>query len=161
MEVQILSSALVKNGVFGNHKVRPEAPFFYGAHPRAHPVGRKQVYSQQKKNTLRSHWRDRTGLTHLDIKDRNVTATKSTQKPAKPYDGYPLFAHARGYWCKKFRGKQYNCGPWGDPTAALSRWHEIRNHLEVGNQPPAQKGDLTIEYVCNAFLDSCHSRVAS
>ena len=30
VEVQILSSALVKNGVFGNRKVRPETPFFYG-----------------------------------------------------------------------------------------------------------------------------------
>ena len=88
-----------------------------------------------------------------------MTATKSIAKPNKPYEGYPLFAATNGQWCKKYKGKRYQCGPWADPTAALSRWHEIRNHLEVGNQPPAQKGDLTIEYVCNAFLDSCHSRV--
>ena len=88
-----------------------------------------------------------------------MTATKCTQKPAKPYDGYPLFAHSRGYWCKKFRGKQYNCGPWADPAAALARWHEIRNELEVGNELPAKKGQLTVDYLVNAFLDSKNAQL--
>ena len=88
-----------------------------------------------------------------------MTASHCSEKPEKPYEGFPLFAHSRGYWCKKFRGKQYNCGPWADPTAALARWHEIRNELEVGNELPAKKGQLTVDYLVNAFLDSKHAQL--
>ena len=88
-----------------------------------------------------------------------MTASKSTQKPAKPYEGFPLNAHANGQWSKKFRQKVYYCGPWADPTAALARWHEIRNELEVGNELPAKKGQLTVDYLVNAFLDSKNAQL--
>jgi len=88
-----------------------------------------------------------------------VTATKSIAKPAKLYDGYPLFAATNGQWCKKYKGKRYQCGPWADPTAALARWHEIRNELEVGNELPAKKGQLTVDYLVNAFLDSKNAQL--
>ena len=88
-----------------------------------------------------------------------MTATKSTQKPAKPYEGFPLNAHANGQWSKKFRQKVCNCGPWADPTAALARWHEVRNELEVGNELTAKMGQLTDDYLFIAFLDSKNAQL--
>ena len=75
-----------------------------------------------------------------------MTAPKSTDKPDKPYPSYPLTPHSRGYWCKKFRGTLYNCGPWDDPKAALEKWHAIRDRLELGQEPvPPSSGELTVK----------------
>jgi len=83
-----------------------------------------------------------------------VTAANSIKRPAKPYPEFPLYAHSRGYWCKTYQGKKYNCGPWDDPQAALRRWEEIRNALEVGNDPCPKSGSLNVDRLVNAFLDS-------
>jgi hypothetical protein len=45
-----------------------------------------------------------------------------TVKPAKPYDDFPLFAHATGRWCKKINGTHRYFGPWDDPDKALRRY---------------------------------------
>ena len=83
-----------------------------------------------------------------------MTAANSIKRPAKPYKEFPLYAHSRGYWCKTYQGKKYNCGPWDDPQAALRRWEEIRNALEVGNDPCPKSGSLNVDRLVNAFLDS-------
>ena len=91
-----------------------------------------------------------------------MTATKSIQKPTKPYPEFPLFAHARGYWAKKFKGRQYNCGPWADPDAALKRWEGIRNDLQLGIAPTTRaEGVTTVEDVINCYLDAKDAAVQS
>ena len=50
------------------------------------------------------------------------TKPRPKSKPAKPYEGYPLFAHASGRWCKKIRGRHVYFGSWGDPDGALEKY---------------------------------------
>jgi len=40
----------------------------------------------------------------------------TTSRPAKPYPGFPLYAHKSGRWAKKSRGKTHFFGPWRDPV---------------------------------------------
>jgi len=49
----------------------------------------------------------------------------SIQKPDKPSADFPLFAHARGYWAKKIKGKQKNFGQWDDPQGSLSAYYDF------------------------------------
>ena len=90
-----------------------------------------------------------------------MTAVQSISKPEKPYPEFPLFAHARGYWCKKYKGKQYNCGAWDDPDAALERWSEIRNELQLGLIPTRKSDNTTVEDVINAYLDAKDAQVSA
>jgi hypothetical protein len=38
---------------------------------------------------------------------------KTSERPAKPYKGFPLYAHPSGNWAKKVRGKFHYFGRWG------------------------------------------------
>ncbi len=62
-------------------------------------------------------------------------ARPSRTKPAKPYDGFPLFPHATGRWAKKIRGKFVFFGPWEDPFGALDRYTSQRDQLHAGLVP--------------------------
>src|SRR4051794_37114952 len=46
----------------------------------------------------------------------------SNQKPQKPRQDFPLFAHASGVWAKKIKGTLKYFGPWDKPTEAESRY---------------------------------------
>lgn len=52
---------------------------------------------------------------------RSETTVDPT-KPAKPTPDFPLFAHSRGYWAKKVKGKTRYFGPWSDPAGALAKY---------------------------------------
>ncbi len=47
---------------------------------------------------------------------------RKPEKPATsflhPSEPFPLFAHARGYWAKKVRGRMVYFGRWDDPEGA-------------------------------------------
>ena len=86
-----------------------------------------------------------------------MTTLKSTRKrpaakPAKPYPGFPLFAHATGRWAKKIRGKFHYFGPWSDPDGALERYLDQRNDLHAGRTPRVPGNALTVRDLANRFL---------
>ncbi|MDF1844556.1 MAG: hypothetical protein P1U77_24335 [Rubripirellula sp.] len=65
-----------------------------------------------------------------------------------------MFAHSRGYWCKKFKGKQYNFGPWDDPQGALKAWREFEaKHVLGMASTVAKDGSITLRQMVNEFLD--------
>jgi integrase len=75
-------------------------------------------------------------------------------KPAKPYEEFPLFAHAAGVWAKKIRGKLHYFGPWADPDAALKKYLAEKDDLHAGRKPRADANAATVKDVANAFLNA-------
>lgn len=68
-----------------------------------------------------------------------MVARQSRSKPDMRSKNFPLFAHIRGYWCKKYKGKQYNVGSWDDPQGALKAWKEFDAKHALGVEPAIAK----------------------
>jgi integrase len=96
--------------------------------------------------------------------------------PAKPYEGFPLFAHQTGRWAKKVRGKIRFYGRWGkvsagklvpvDDVEASASKAKIEfdrcwpYHSEGREAPGADDGEyLTLRELASRFLDSKHARL--
>lgn len=80
-------------------------------------------------------------------------------KPSKPYPEFPLFAHARGYWAAKIKGKTYSFGKWEDPMAALQEYMNRIDGIRAGRDPkttqmamPAANAGCSIMDACNHFM---------
>jgi len=77
-----------------------------------------------------------------------------TGRPAKPYPGFPLYAHTNGQWAKKICGRTHCFGLWEDSHGALKRYLEQKDDLEAGRRPQRESdctGLLTVEqmvYLC-------------
>jgi integrase len=83
--------------------------------------------------------------------DHAARATR--EKPAKPYEDFPLFPHANGLWAKKIKGRLYYFGVWADPDAALQKFVNQRDDLYAGRAPRAVDDQgLRIKDLCNRFL---------
>ena len=84
------------------------------------------------------------------------TRAKRSNKPDKPYEGFPLFPHASKQWAKKIRGRMHYFGKWSDPEAALKRFNQEWPYLKEGRIPPAVDiGDgCTLKTLVNSFLTS-------
>ena len=89
----------------------------------------------------------------------SVAAAKSewkrkTDKPKKPYKGFPLFPHATRRWAKKIRGQHHYFAPWDDPDGALRRYLDQQDDLLAGRKPRGGGRGLTICDLGNRFLTS-------
>lgn len=85
---------------------------------------------------------------------------EKSKAPAKPYDGFPLFAHQSGQWAKKVKGEFYYFGVWDDPAAALREFKKQEDDLYAGT-PTTPAGGLTVEDLANDFLRYKKARVGS
>jgi integrase len=86
---------------------------------------------------------------------------KDQAKPKKPYEGFPLFAHSTGRWCKKIRGTHRYFGPWDDPEGALERYESQRDDLYAGRTTRVRDDELTIRDLLNAFMTEKRHRLDS
>lgn len=84
------------------------------------------------------------------------------QRPEKPYEGYPLFAHRNGRWAKKIAGVMRYFGMWEDHQSALARYLSEREDLLAGVTPRArvreQENVASVQYLCNHFLQTQENR---
>jgi hypothetical protein len=89
----------------------------------------------------------------------------TSERPAKPYPGFPLFPHATGRWAKKIRGKFHYFGEWSDPNGALRRYLVEKDDLEAGRKPrrvsEGVKEALTVRGMVGLFLDAKEINVRS
>src|SRR4051812_45051491 len=83
---------------------------------------------------------------------RNRIGPDPADKPAKPYDDFPLFAHNNGTWAKKIRGKLHYFGAWQDPDAAHRLYLERREDLKAGRHPTTPSEALSVYNLCGRFL---------
>jgi hypothetical protein len=84
------------------------------------------------------------------MSDQHSTETAGAckpTKPSKPYDNFPLFAHAAGVWAKKIRGKMHYFGPWSDPNGALKKYLAEKDSLEAGRNPRQNPDAHTVKDV--------------
>ena len=91
------------------------------------------------------------------------TNSASAGKPAKPYEGFPLFPADNGQWAKKIRGKRHYFGSWReDPEgkAALEEFNRQWPYLSDGRTPPPISEDgCTLRELANAFLASKQAKL--
>ncbi|MEO2017270.1 MAG: tyrosine-type recombinase/integrase, partial [Fuerstiella sp.] len=90
----------------------------------------------------------------------------TTQRPAKPYKEFPLFAHPNGQWCKKIRGKAWYFGMWNEHEAALQKYLDEVDEIRAGRDPRRQRRALSHDAVavadmCNLFLEAMDARRAA
>jgi integrase len=80
-------------------------------------------------------------------------------KPKKPWDSFPLFAHASGTWAKKIDGKHKHFGPWSKPRDALKAYNIYMGDARLDVRPVKPKlGGGTIEDVADAYLTGQHDK---
>jgi integrase len=78
---------------------------------------------------------------------------RRSDKPAKPYPEFPLYAHATKRWAKKIRGRTLFFGPWADPQGALDKYLAQKDDLHAGRTPREEKGGFTVEDLADHFLN--------
>lgn len=81
-----------------------------------------------------------------------VSKNSSADKPAKPYEDFPLFPHATKRWAKKIRGKLHYFGPWDNWQAALDKFQAERDDLYAGRKPRVVSEGVTVKDLANQFL---------
>lgn len=80
-------------------------------------------------------------------------------KPEKPYQDFPLFAHASGLWAKKIRGNTVYFGKWDDPEGAIKEYQRTREALYLGMKKPV--AGVHLVDVVNSFLTAKHQQMES
>jgi hypothetical protein len=83
---------------------------------------------------------------------RTLLKPTGETKPEKPYEDFPLFAHATGRWAKKIRGKLHYFGSWDNPNAALEKYLNERDDLYAGRKPRTSPEGITVKDLLNRFL---------
>ena len=79
-------------------------------------------------------------------------AAPEADKPAKPYADFPLFWHRTGGWTRKTRGRFVYFGRkhWKE---ALADYLDQKDDLHAGRTPRVRSEELTVEDLCDFFLD--------
>lgn len=102
-----------------------------------------------------------------------TSSRKAKQKPAKPYDEFPMYAHASGRWAKKIGRHFYYFGRWGSKRGsdyyrvegdgwkeALEVYKARIDDIQAGNVKPGvvtleeTAEGLTVKRLCDLFYAS-------
>lgn len=76
------------------------------------------------------------------------------EKPSKPHEDYPLYAHSNGQWAKKIRGKTVFFGQW-------SKWREALERYEATKDTAGIPETFDLMDLVELFLDAKQKQVES
>lgn len=80
---------------------------------------------------------------------------RKTTKPPKPYEGFPLYAHASGHWAKTILCKTHYFGRWEDGwQAALDLFNDRKEALYRGVDPAEYNQGLTVGLACDTYMSA-------
>jgi len=83
-----------------------------------------------------------------------------SERPIKPWPGFPLYAHPSGQWAKKIRGKTQYFGT--DAEAAFKLYQGQKDDLEAGRTPKTPDDyRLTVKDMVNLCLTMKDSKLQS
>lgn len=82
-----------------------------------------------------------------------------TDRPRKPVSDLPVFLHASGQYCWKYRGRWYYLGT--DPEAAIDEYLRINQHIRAGRTPPLHTTGLTVHSLLDQYLAAADGEVAA
>lgn len=96
------------------------------------------------------------------MEDSTGKQTCKLEKPAKPYEGFPLYPHNTKRWAKKVKGRTRFYGPWNDWKGALENFnYAITWHLQGLEPPPKNEGAFAVGDLVNHFLEDREAKVLS
>lgn len=77
----------------------------------------------------------------------------ANEKHKLPYEDFPLWPHPNGQWAKKIRGRVFYFGLWDDWNAALNKYLDQKDDLQLGRKPRAksEKEGVTVKYLLDHF----------
>jgi len=89
--------------------------------------------------------------------------SRRSDKPVKPYDGFPLTIRPDGRLIKKHAGRQYYFGHIADWEAAVARYNREWPYIVQGRTPPPRdtENGCRIAHLCNVFLTAKKSKLDS
>ena len=92
-----------------------------------------------------------------------MTHSNRRRAAGKVPDGFPLWVHPSGRWCKKVRARAHYFGKVADDpegAAALDEWLRVKDDLLAGRRPrPKGSEGLTVGKLCNLYLATQAARV--
>jgi integrase len=78
---------------------------------------------------------------------------KSIKRKGKSDDGFPLWLHPSGRWCRKIQQRVHYFGR--DRQAALEEWLRVKDDLLAGRpRPSTETNRLTVGLLCDHFLNA-------
>jgi len=77
------------------------------------------------------------------------------ERREKPYPSFPLSWHRTGYWYRRIERKVYYFGKrWGSAEDALEDYLKRRDNLDGPKSHKTQHNALTVQLMCNYYLDA-------
>ena len=93
---------------------------------------------------------------------KSTTKRRARKAGRRPPEGFPLWKHPSGRWCKKVRGRAHYFGRIdADPDGekALEEWLRVKDDLLAGRTPRPKGDGLTVADLCNRFLTNRHTKM--
>jgi integrase len=91
---------------------------------------------------------------HAATAPKRRKRVKKGNKPDKPYEDFPLYAHSAGQWAKRIKGKLHYFGTWDDPDAALELYKHQVDDIQNGRPRRPIVGGITLKELFDRFLTS-------
>lgn len=92
----------------------------------------------------------------MDSATPKTTLRKTFEKPVKPWPDFPLYWHVRGFWMKRYRGRELRFEK--DAQRSFERWLEAKRVMD-GEQDPRPSKRFLLRDAINLYLTTQRRRL--